>query len=86
MFFPKYVVIFLNSASAAAVLVFDLSLCTHTLTTRGNRERPESGIYFKSLKNTIFNEHPVDQPLFSIKVEISFAPAMVIGLMSRKGK
>ena len=33
---------------------------THTLTPRGNRERPESGIYFKKpSKNTIFNEQPV---------------------------
>ena len=35
--------------------------CVHTLTPRGNRERPESGIYFKFFeKNTIFNEHPVE--------------------------
>ena len=33
--------------------------CVHSLTPRGNRERPESGIYFKIFKNTIFNEHPV---------------------------
>ena len=57
--FPWNVVIFLNSASVAAALVFDLPLCTHTDTTEGNRERPESGIYFKIFeKNTIFNEKP----------------------------
>ena len=38
--------IFLNSASCAAALVFDCH-CVHTLTPRGNRERPEFGIYFK---------------------------------------
>ena len=42
--------IFLNSASSAAVKVLDLTL-------RGNQERLESGIYLK--KKTIFNEHPV---------------------------
>ena len=39
---------FLNSASSAAALVFDLTFCT----TRGNRERPESRIYFKILEIT----------------------------------
>ena len=33
--FPLNVVIFLNSSSSAAVLVFDLPLCTHTDTTEG---------------------------------------------------
>ena len=44
-----------------AVLVFDLPMCTvHTLTPRGNREGPKSGIYFKIFeKSTIFIEHPV---------------------------
>ena len=49
--FPKNVVIFLNSASSAATLLFDLPL-RHPLTTRGNRERPESGIYFKIFEKT----------------------------------
>ena len=57
MFFPENVVIFLNSASSAEVLVFDLPLCTHT--DRENRERPGSGIYFKIFEKAIFNEHPV---------------------------
>ena len=42
----------MNSASSAAVLVFDLSYCVHTLTTRGNREWPESRIYFKIFEKT----------------------------------
>ena len=37
--------------SAASALVVDLSLCKHT-DTEGNRERPESGIYFKILEKT----------------------------------
>ena len=38
-------VIFFNSASSAAALVFYLpSVCTHT-DTEGNRERPESDIF-----------------------------------------
>ena len=40
------------SASSPAVLVFDLPLCTYTLTPRGNRERPESGIYFNIFEKT----------------------------------
>ena len=58
--FPQNVVIFLISASSAAVLVFDLPLCTHTLTPRGNHERPEPRIYFKifekspDLMNTLY--------------------------------
>ena len=43
--FIKYcvlnVVIFLNSASSAAALVFETCHCVHTLTPRGNRESPE---------------------------------------------
>ena len=55
--FSSAVVIFLNSASYDAALVFDLPLCTHTDTEGKPRE---SGIYFKIFdKNTIFNEHPV---------------------------
>ena len=45
--------IFLNSASSAAALVFYLpGVCAHTLTLRENRERPESGIFLKNLKKT----------------------------------
>ena len=45
--------IFLNSASSAAALVFYLPIVSvHTLTPRENRERPESGIFLKILKKT----------------------------------
>ena len=44
--------IFLNFASSAAALVIDLPFCTHTLTLRRNRERPESGTYFKIFEIT----------------------------------
>ena len=47
--------IFVKSASSAAALVFDLPLCTHTDTDRG--QSPE--YILKSSKNTIFNEQPV---------------------------
>ena len=41
--------IFLNSASSAAALVFYMpGVCTHT----NNEGRPESGIYFKIRKKT----------------------------------
>ena len=50
--FSLNVVIFLNSASSAAALVFYLSLSGPSIklvyTPKKNRERPESGIYFKS--------------------------------------
>ena len=54
--FPYNFVIFLNSASFAAALVFYLpGVCTHTDT-----EGKQSTEYFKKFgKNTIFNEHPV---------------------------
>ena len=70
--------IFLNSASSAAAPVFYLpGVCTHTLSPRENRERPESGIIFKNRKNTIFIEHPVALPsllisLFSRLITLSF--------------
>ena len=49
--------IFLNSASSAAALVFYLTgVCTHTDT-----EGKQSSVYSKKIgKNTIFNRHPVD--------------------------
>ena len=51
--------IFLNSGSAAAALVFyPPGVCTHTETEGKQRKSPE---YFKIFeKNTIFNEHPAD--------------------------
>ena len=46
VFFSFNFVIFLNSASPAAALVFYLpGVCVQTLTPRENRERPESGIF-----------------------------------------
>ena len=56
VFFPLNFVIFLNSASSAAALVFYLpGVCTHTAT-----EGKQSPDYFSKFgKNTIFNEHPV---------------------------
>ena len=56
MFFPENFVIFLNSASSAAALVFYLpGVCTHTDT-----ERKQSPKYFKIFKkNTIIKEHAV---------------------------
>ena len=64
--FSLKVVIFLNSASSAVELALDLPSggqsvkpSVHTLTLRENQQRPESGIYFKILEKTIFNEHPV---------------------------
>ena len=56
VFFPLDFVIFLNSASSAAALVFYLpGVCTHTDT-----EGKQSSEYSKKIgKNTIFNEHPV---------------------------
>ena len=53
--------IFLNSASSAAALVFYLpGVCTHN-DTEGKREMPEPGIFLKIRKKTIFNEHPVSE-------------------------
>ena len=51
--------IFLNSASSAAALVFDLPLCTHTDNEGKPREAKERNILENLRKNTIFNEHPV---------------------------
>ena len=52
--------IFLNSASSAAALVFYLpGVCTHTDTEGKPRKARVQNIFKKSEKNTIFNEHPV---------------------------
>ena len=60
--------IFLNSASSAAALVFYLpGVCTHTDTEEGKHRKTRVQNILKSLeKNTIFNEHPV--PLIIITV------------------
>ena len=52
--------IFLNSASSAAALVFYLpGVCTHTDTEGKQRKARVQNILKSSGKNTIFNEHPV---------------------------
>ena len=52
--------IFLNSASFAAALVFHLpGVCTHTDTEGKPKEARVQNIYFKIFENTIFNEHPL---------------------------
>ena len=60
MFFPENVVIFLNSASSDAALVFHLpGVCTNT-DTKGKQRKTRVQNILKSLeKNTILNEHPV---------------------------
>ena len=47
-------VIFLNSSSSAAALVFDLPLCTHTDTRRETERGQSPEFMYKSSKNTIF--------------------------------
>ena len=37
--------------------------CVHSRTPKGNRERPESGIYFKIFEKK-FNEHPITSNFF----------------------
>ena len=55
--------IFLNSASYAAALVFYLpGVCTHNDTEGKQREARVRDIFKNLRKNTIFNEHPVDEP------------------------
>ena len=52
--------IFLNSASSAAALVFYLpGVCTHIDTEGKQRKVRVRNILKSSEKNTIFNEHPV---------------------------
>ena len=60
MFFPEHFVIFLNSDSSAAVLVFYLpGVCSHTDTKGKQRKERVRNILISSKKNTISNEHPV---------------------------
>ena len=57
--------IFLNSASSAAALVFYLpGVCTHADTEGKQRKARVRNILKSSEKNTIFNEHPVDKEVF----------------------
>ena len=50
--------IFIKSASSAAVLVFDLPLCTHT-DTEGKPRGARMWKIFQNLRKKIFNAHPV---------------------------
>ena len=53
--------IFLNSVSSVAALVFYLAgVCTHTDTEGKQRKARVRDILKYPGKNTIFNEHPVD--------------------------
>ena len=51
--------IFLNSASSAATLVFYLPLCTHTDNEGKPREARVWNIFQNLQKKTIFNKQPV---------------------------
>ena len=58
--------IFLNSASSAAALVFYLpGVCSHTDTEGKQRNARVRNILKSSEKNTIFNEHPVSNNYIS---------------------
>ena len=60
--------IFLNSASYAAALVFYLpGVCTHSDTEGKQRKAGVQNILKPSEKNTIFNEHPVQQSRIELK-------------------
>ena len=59
--------IFLNSASSGAALVFYLpGVCTHTDTEGKQRKARVRNILKSSEKNKIFNEHPVtERPMYA---------------------
>ena len=60
VFFSQNVLLFLNSASSAAALVFYLpGVCIHTDTEGKQRKVRVRNIFKKFEKNTIYNEHPV---------------------------
>ena len=61
--FQENVLIFLNSASSAAALVFYLpGVCTHT-DPEGKQRKARVRNILKSSEKTILNEHPVAQLL-----------------------
>ena len=63
MCFSLKVVIFLNSASSAVALVFDLPSGGPSVKSSVHTLKQSLG-YFSNLgKNTIFNEHPVTEEL-----------------------
>ena len=60
VFYPYNFVIFLNSATSAAALVFYLpGVCTHTDTEVKQRKARVRNVFKIFENNTIFNEHPV---------------------------
>ena len=65
--------IFLNSVSSTAALVFYLpGVCTHT-DAEGKQRKARVRNILKSLdKNTIFNEHPVYVVLYMLPRKFSF--------------
>ena len=62
--------IFLNSASSAAALLFYLpgGVCTHTDTEGKERKTRVWNILKSSKKKAIFNENPVSIPIKSIRI------------------
>ena len=65
--------IFLNSASSAAALVFYLPcVCTHTDTEGKQRRARVRNISKSSEKNTIFHEHPVYNKKFGVSCYLFF--------------
>ena len=61
-----FLLIFLNSASSGAALVFYLpGVCTHTDAEGKQRKARVRNILKSSEKNTIFNEHPVSSTVFA---------------------
>ena len=61
--------IFFNSVSSAAALVFYLpGVCTHTDIEGKQRKARVRNIFKDSEKNTIFNEHPVVQKCTFVRI------------------
>ena len=74
--------IFLNTASSAAALVFYLpGVCTST-DTEGKTEKGQGQEYFKIFgKNAIFNEHPVHNRNYKCFISIYGYTVYSIGKM-----
>ena len=70
--------IFLNSASSGAALVFYLpGVCTHT-DTEGKQRKARGRNIFKQSEKTIFNEHPIFAIQIFKKKEIDLKFGMMI--------
>ena len=77
--------IFLNSASSAAALVFYLpGVCTHTDTEGIQRKARVRNILKYQEKNTTFNEHPVYEYMEYVYKESTQLYATHIPLLSKK--